>query len=82
MNKRQLIKKQEEQNASGGMTLDDLYNRIHEGETQIVNLIVKADTTGSAEAIKSSLIKLRSLAESNANLIMWSSFIPDLIKWS
>lgn len=56
--KRQLIKKQEEQNASGGMTLDDLYNRIHEGETQIVNLIVKADTTGSAEAIKSSLIKL------------------------
>lgn len=56
--KRQLIKKQEEQNASGGMTLDDLYNRIHEGETQIVNLIVKADTTGSAEAIKSSLVKL------------------------
>ena len=40
------------------MTLDDLYNRIHEGETQIVNLIVKADTTGSAEAIKSSLVKL------------------------
>ena len=56
--KRQLIKKQEEQNASGGMTLDDLYKRIHEGETQIVNLIVKADTTGSAEAIKSSLVKL------------------------
>ena len=56
--KRQLIKKQEEQTASGGMTLDDLYNRIHEGETQIVNLIVKADTTGSAEAIKSSLVKL------------------------
>ena len=56
--KRSLLKKQEEQNASGGASLDDLYNRIHEGEVQTVNIIIKADTTGSAEAIKSSLIKL------------------------
>lgn len=56
--KRALLKKQEEQNSSGGLTLDDLYNRIHEGEVQIVNLVVKADTTGSAEAVKASLDKL------------------------
>ena len=56
--KRALLKKQEEQNASGGASLDDLFNRIHEGEVQNVNIIIKADTTGSAEAIKSSLIKL------------------------
>ena len=56
--KRSLLKKQEEQNASGGASLDDLYNRIHEGEVQTVNIIIKADTTGSAEAIKASLNKL------------------------
>lgn len=56
--KRALLKKEEEQNASGGMTLNDLYNRIHEGETQNVNIVLKADTTGSAEAIKASLEKL------------------------
>lgn len=56
--KRALLKKQEEQNSSGGLTLDDLYNRIHEGEVQIVNLVVKANTTGSAEAVKASLDKL------------------------
>ena len=56
--KRALIKKQNEQNQSGGMTLDDLYNRIHEGETEIVNIVIKADTTGSAEAVKASLLKL------------------------
>jgi len=56
--KRQLAKKEAEKNASGGASLDDLYNRIHEGEVQIVNIIVKADTTGSAEAVKASLEKL------------------------
>jgi translation initiation factor IF-2 len=56
--KRALIKKQEEQNQSGGASLDDLFNRIHEGEVQNVNIIIKADTTGSAEAIKASLNKL------------------------
>ena len=56
--KRALIKKQEEQNQSGGASLDDLFNRIHEGEVQTVNIIIKADTTGSAEAIKASLNKL------------------------
>ncbi len=56
--KRALIKKQAEQQANKGMSLDELYKRIHEGEVENVNVIIKADTTGSAEAIKSSLEKL------------------------
>ena len=56
--KRALAKRQEEQNQSGGASLDDLYNRIHEGDIQNVNIIIKADTTGSAEAVKSSILKL------------------------
>ncbi len=51
------IEKTRNQNALV-MSLDDLYSKIHEGEMQILNLIIKADTTGSAEAIKQSLEKL------------------------
>ncbi len=56
--KRKLIKIEEERNSSKGASLDDLYNRIHEGEIQDVNIILKTDTTGSSEAVKASLIKL------------------------
>ncbi len=56
--KRALIKQEEVRASQKGMSLDELYKRIHEGETETVNIIVKADTTGSAEAIKSSLEKL------------------------
>ena len=56
--KRKRIKEAKERNQSSTMSLDDLYNRIHEGETQNLNIIIKADSTGSAEAVKSSLEKL------------------------
>lgn len=56
--KRKRIKEARERNSSGGASLDDLFNRIHEGEVQILNIIIKADSTGSAEAVKSSLEKL------------------------
>ena len=56
--KRKRIKEAKERNQSSAMSLDDLYNRIHEGETQNLNIIIKADSTGSAEAVKSSLEKL------------------------
>lgn len=56
--KRQLAKKASEQSMTSAGSLDDLYNRINEGLVQDVNLIIKADTTGSAEAVKSSLEKL------------------------
>lgn len=56
--KRRLTKESEGRGGSSAASLDDLYNRIHEGEVENINVIIKADTTGSAEAIKSSLEKL------------------------
>ncbi|WDT79474.1 MAG: translation initiation factor IF-2 [Candidatus Manganitrophus sp.] len=42
------------------VTLDDLYQEIQEGTVKELNIIVKADVQGSAEAIKESLEKLTS----------------------
>ncbi len=40
------------------VTLDDLFNKISDGQVKGLNIIVKADVKGSAEAVKSSLEKL------------------------
>ncbi len=40
------------------VTLDDLFNKISEGKLKDLNIIVKADVQGSAEAMKQSLLKL------------------------
>ena len=40
------------------VSLEDLFTRIQQGELKDLNIIVKADVQGSAEAIKSSLEKL------------------------
>ena len=51
-------KKQKAASGSKKVTLDDLFARIQEGEMKDLNIIVKADVQGSAEAIKASLEKL------------------------
>ena len=54
-------KDEKKQKAAAGnkkVTLDDLFSRIQEGEMKDLNIIVKADVQGSAEAIKTSLEKL------------------------
>ena len=56
--KRRRIKEAKERLASGGASLEDLFNLSKEGETQTLNIIIKADSTGSAEAVKSSVEKL------------------------
>ena len=56
--KRKRIKEAKDRNATSAASLEDLFNRAHEGEVQTINLIIKADSTGSAEAVKSSLEKL------------------------
>ena len=43
--------------ANARVNLDDLFSRISEG-TKVLNIIVKADVAGSAEAVKASLLKL------------------------
>ena len=47
-----------ERNSSSAMSLDDLARQIEQGEVQDVNVIVKADVQGSAEAVKASLEKI------------------------
>ncbi|MEG1301337.1 MAG: translation initiation factor IF-2, partial [Erysipelotrichaceae bacterium] len=47
-----------ERNSSSALTLDDLARRIEEGDIQEINVIVKADVQGSAEAVKSSLERI------------------------
>lgn len=55
-------RKQQEKDKSIGVTkkvtLDDLFARIQQGEIKDFNIIVKADVQGSAEAVKTSLLKL------------------------
>ena len=57
-NKRKLIKESKTRNATSAASLDDLFNMAKEGETQNLNIIIKAESTGSAEAVKASLEKL------------------------
>ncbi|MBQ7390506.1 MAG: translation initiation factor IF-2 [Clostridia bacterium] len=49
--------RQEILNANARVNLDDLFSMISEG-VQTLNIIVKADVAGSAEAVKASLLKL------------------------
>ena len=51
---------QQSSSAAGAkkVTLEDLFSQIQAGEMKTLNLIVKADVQGSAEAVKSSLEKL------------------------
>ena len=44
--------------AAGKVSLDDVFNKIAEGEIKGLNVVVKADVQGSVEAVKSSLEKL------------------------
>ncbi|HLM63059.1 MAG TPA: translation initiation factor IF-2 [Acidimicrobiales bacterium] len=43
---------------SGGAKLEDIFNQIQQGEVATLNLIIKADTTGSLEALTEALRKL------------------------
>jgi translation initiation factor IF-2 len=51
-----------------GVSLEDLFNRIKEGEVQDLNLIVKADVGGSIEAIEQELGKIQH-SEVNVRII-------------
>ena len=50
--------KDERLNMRTAVTLDDLFDRIKEGEMKELDLIVKADVQGSVEAVRQSLEKL------------------------
>ena len=57
--KRKLKKVEKERSQNAGVnSLDDLYNKISEGQLVQINIVLKTDSTGSAEAVKGSLEKL------------------------
>ena len=49
---------EEERNSTSAMSLDDLFSQMKSGEVVDLNIIVKADVNGTAEAVKSSLEKI------------------------
>ena len=56
--KRALEKQQNSRMGSSAMSLDDLNNLINAGKVKDLNVLVKADTDGTAEALKANLEKL------------------------
>ncbi|AUB81139.1 translation initiation factor IF-2 [Candidatus Thiodictyon syntrophicum] len=72
-----------------GVSLDQIFSQLKDGELKSVNLIVKADVQGSLEALRESLLKLTNdevkvilvatgvggITESDANLAVTSSAI-------
>ncbi len=50
--------KNEAANQNQKVTLDDVFNKINEGQMKELNIIVKGDVQGSVEALKTSLEKL------------------------
>ncbi|MGI6143109.1 MAG: translation initiation factor IF-2 [bacterium] len=55
---RQDERREQELAKTARISLDDLYDRIQEGEIKELNIIIKADVQGSVEALKQSLEKL------------------------
>jgi translation initiation factor IF-2 len=56
--KRQQFNREKERRITQRITLDDLYRQIQEGSVKELNIIVKADTDGSVEALVDSLSSL------------------------
>ena len=50
--------KAEQLRASARVTLEDLFSKISEGEIKELNIIIKADVQGSAEAVRQAMEKL------------------------
>jgi len=71
-NIRKQMKIREARTSSGGLKLSDLAEKIKEGEIIPVNVIIKADNQGSAEAVKASLVKIN-VPGVNVNVIRASA---------
>ncbi len=56
--RKQAEKDAQVKNLSGTVTLENLFAHMQEGSMKVLNIIVKADVQGSAEAVKASLQKL------------------------
>ena len=57
--KRVAKRKEDEMKLNSKVSLDDLFQRIQEGELKELNIVVKADVQGTIEALKASLEKIK-----------------------
>lgn len=55
---RSKLKQDKDRKTTSALSLDDLFSKINEGAVQDLNIIVKSDVQGTAEAVKSSLEKI------------------------
>ncbi len=53
---------------NSGVTLDNFMNKVHEGSLKNLNIIIKADTIGSVEALKGALMAIQN-EEAKVNVI-------------
>ncbi len=67
-NERRMIQREANLRSVQNVTLENLFEKIQEGNVKELNIIVKADAQGSVEAIRQSLGKIKS-DEVNVNLI-------------
>ena len=55
---RTMRKIEQERHGDSAMTLEDIYAKVQEGDIQTINVIIKADIQGSAEAVKGAFEKI------------------------
>ncbi len=60
--------KKERAKETSGVTLDNFMNKVHEGTLKNLNIIIKADTMGSVEALKATLLPIAN-EEAKVNVI-------------
>lgn len=56
--KRNTVRIEHDRNSTSALSLDDLSNQIESGDIKDINVILKADVQGSAEAVKAALERL------------------------
>jgi len=56
---KRIAKKKDEEQKQAKVSLDDIFNRIQEGELKELNIVVKADVQGTIEALQQSLGKIK-----------------------
>lgn len=57
-NDRKLRLEEESRKSNNVSTLDELYDKVKEGELKNINIVLKANSTGSVEAVKNAILKL------------------------
>ena len=56
--KREREEKEKKLTSNGAVTLENLFENISKGQAKVLNIVVKADVAGTAEAVKKSLERL------------------------